>query len=111
MLHYSNNTGVYNARYVYITSRYYATCNSEIFGSVYYFHISDVGRFLKRLIDNNEQERKVMKDVPGWIPGTYYGSPVYHNKSIWVDPNEEEFWAHCDPYWGYYKQRMHRHWH
>lgn len=66
-------------------------------------------RFLQRLVDNREYEKEIMKDVPGWIPGTYYGSPVYHQRQFWTDPAAEEFWAHSHPKKGYYNQQMERH--
>lgn len=37
-----------------------------------------------------------MKDVPGWVPGTYYGTPVYYRKGIWAEPSLQEYYAHAD---------------
>jgi len=50
--------------------------------------------FLKQMVKNREDEKELMKDVPGWIPGTFYGTPVFHNKSCWHDPDMTEFYAH-----------------
>lgn len=73
----------------------------------YYFSL----RFLKRLLVNREEEAEIMKDVPGWIQGTYLGSPVYHNKTFWGDPSAEEFWVHSDYNKGYYGQQFERLYH
>lgn len=34
-------------------------------------------RFLIMLYNNREMEKKIMEDVPGWVPGTLYGKPYY----------------------------------
>jgi hypothetical protein len=40
---------------------------------------------------NREEEDKVMKDVPGWQTGTWYGEPVYFTTSAgWFDPIDKE---------------------
>lgn len=52
-----------------------------------------------------------MSDDPNWIPGTYYGSPIYHNKDIWHDPSAEEFWVHSKFKDGYYRQQFEKHYH
>lgn len=34
-------------------------------------------RFLIMLYNNRETEKKIMADVPGWVPGTFYGRPYF----------------------------------
>ncbi|XP_013379785.1 NADH dehydrogenase [ubiquinone] 1 alpha subcomplex subunit 13 [Lingula anatina] len=52
---------------------------------------------LKQLVKNREEEAELMKDVPGWTVGTYYGKPVYRNPNKrWVIPSGIEFYAHRD---------------
>lgn len=36
-------------------------------------------RFLIMLYNNREMEKKIMGDVPGWVPGTLYGKPYYQS--------------------------------
>ncbi|EEC05407.1 NADH:ubiquinone oxidoreductase, B16.6 subunit/cell death-regulatory protein, putative, partial [Ixodes scapularis] len=56
-------------------------------------------RYLKQLKKNFEEEKRVMKNVPGWKVGTYYGEPLYKTMSpnYHVDPPMEEYYAHTDP--------------
>lgn len=39
-----------------------------------------------------------MKNVPGWVVGTWYGEPVFKGlpKDTLVDPNFKEFYVHTD---------------
>ncbi|XP_029828793.1 NADH dehydrogenase [ubiquinone] 1 alpha subcomplex subunit 13 [Ixodes scapularis] len=55
--------------------------------------------YLKQLKKNFEEEKRVMKNVPGWKVGTYYGEPLYKTMSpnYHVDPPMEEYYAHTDP--------------
>lgn len=40
-----------------------------------------------------------MKNVDGWVTGTLWGKPVYHNiRDRWIDPSADEYFAHCK-YW------------
>jgi hypothetical protein len=42
-----------------------------------------------------DKENEVMKDVPGWVTGTWYGEPVYFTMGDkWWDPTQFEFFAH-----------------
>ncbi|KAH7727607.1 Protein C34B2.8 [Aphelenchoides avenae] len=51
--------------------------------------------FLKILNKNRDMESEVMKNVPGWKTGTWYGEPVYFTLGDkWWDPLPEEFYAH-----------------
>merc|ERR1712083_1197681 len=38
-------------------------------------------QFLRHLWNNREEERELMKNVPGWKVGTWYGEPVYHQEA------------------------------
>ena len=45
-------------------------------------------RHLKSLKANRDAEEEVMKKVPGWVTGTYYGEPVYYTtQGGWWDPH------------------------
>ena len=68
-------------------------------------------RYLKQLVRNREHEKEIMKDVPGWIPGTYYGTPIFYRKGIWHDPSYDEYYAHSDYTKGYYADYAERHYH
>ncbi|KAH7957196.1 hypothetical protein HPB52_015957 [Rhipicephalus sanguineus] len=56
-------------------------------------------RYLKQLKKNREEERELMKDVPGWEVGTYYGERLYKTISpdTHIDPFADEFFAHAEP--------------
>ncbi|KAJ8714446.1 hypothetical protein PYW07_002671 [Mythimna separata] len=56
--------------------------------------------FLKQLRRNREAERELMKDVPGWEVGTYYGEKVYNllPPDTLVEPIYHEYYAHSRPY-------------
>lgn len=57
--------------------------------------VGHVVRFLSALKKNRELEEEVMKDVPGWQTGTWYGEPVFFTLGDkWWDPGQEEFFAH-----------------
>lgn len=36
--------------------------------------------YLKQVRRNRDEEAKLMKDVPGWKVGTWYGEPIYKTK-------------------------------
>ena len=49
---------------------------------------------------NREEENNLMKNVPGWETGTWFGEPVYKtNKNLdkWIQPNRYEILAHVKP--------------
>lgn len=51
------------------------------------FHFSF--RWLRHVRKNRELENEIMKDVPGWVTGTWYGEPVYFTLGEkWWDPTE-----------------------
>ncbi|KAL3098912.1 hypothetical protein niasHT_024667 [Heterodera trifolii] len=62
-------------------------------------------RIMKR---NRELENEVMKDVPGWKTGTWYGEPVYFTLgNKWIEPISMEVNAHLSfndsPFNHYYR--------
>jgi NADH dehydrogenase (ubiquinone) 1 alpha subcomplex subunit 13 len=55
---------------------------------------------LWQLRRNREEENNLMKNVPGWETGTWFGEPVYKtNKNLdtWILPNRYEVYAHTRP--------------
>ncbi|KAL1490803.1 hypothetical protein ABEB36_013437 [Hypothenemus hampei] len=52
--------------------------------------------FLKQLRINREEERELMKNVPDWKVGTWYGEPIYlgADKNTYFKPDIAEFYAH-----------------
>jgi NADH dehydrogenase (ubiquinone) 1 alpha subcomplex subunit 13 len=46
--------------------------------------------YLKQLRRNRDEEADLMKNVPGWVVGTWYGEPIFKTK-----PND----AFLDPSW------------
>ena len=59
---------------------------------------------------NRDDEEKLMKDVPGWEVGTYYGVPLYHDvENRYPHVPYKEYYAHCRPYAAEAEMR-HREW-
>lgn len=54
--------------------------------------------FLKQLRRNRDEETKLMKNVPGWVVGTWYGEPIFKTtpKDTLPDPHWQDFCAHAD---------------
>uniref|UniRef100_A0A7I5E5Z7 NADH dehydrogenase [ubiquinone] 1 alpha subcomplex subunit 13 n=1 Tax=Haemonchus contortus TaxID=6289 RepID=A0A7I5E5Z7_HAECO len=53
--------------------------------------------WLKLLRKTRDLEDEVMKDVPGWKTGTWYGEPVYFTLGDkWWDPEYFEIFAHSE---------------
>jgi NADH dehydrogenase (ubiquinone) 1 alpha subcomplex subunit 13 len=52
--------------------------------------------YLKRCRQLRDEEEELMKNVPGWVVGTYWGEPVYHTRPAneWHDITDREFFAH-----------------
>lgn len=49
---------------------------------------------------NRDEENELMKDVPGWVTGTWFGEPIFKtNPSLdnWVQPTYLEAYAHVRP--------------
>ncbi|MFH4982371.1 hypothetical protein AB6A40_009080 [Gnathostoma spinigerum] len=66
-------------------------------------------KWLKLLKKNRDLENEVMKDVPGWKTGTWYGEPVYFTLGDkWWDPGMEEVFVHSDRH-RYMSEHMWRH--
>ena len=56
-----------------------------MYNYIYLFLPHRVLRLVKR---NRDLENELMKDVPGWKTGTWYGEPIYftlHDK--WIEPH------------------------
>jgi NADH dehydrogenase (ubiquinone) 1 alpha subcomplex subunit 13 len=46
---------------------------------------------------NRDDENQLMKDVPGWVTGTWFGEPLFKtlpNMEKWVQPTYAEVYAH-----------------
>jgi len=56
--------------------------------------------YLKRLRKLREEEEELMKGVPGWVVGTYWGEPIYHTRpeNEWHDIQAAEYMAHSPDY-------------
>ena len=47
---------------------------------------------------NRDEENELMKDVPGWVTGTWFGEPIYKSNpkyDVWITPSFVEFYPHC----------------
>ena len=56
------------------------------------------GRFLRQLRKNRDEENELMKDVPGWVTGTWYGEPLYNNvNGRFPVVHPETYFAHNRP--------------
>ncbi|XP_049871553.1 NADH dehydrogenase [ubiquinone] 1 alpha subcomplex subunit 13 [Pectinophora gossypiella] len=55
--------------------------------------------YLKQLRKNRDAEAELMKDVPGWEVGTFYGERVYKllPPDTLVEPIFHEYYAHSEP--------------
>lgn len=53
-------------------------------------------RYLKQLRRNRDEEADLMKNVDGWVVGTYKGEPVYKTlpPDTLVKPSLNEFYVH-----------------
>jgi len=65
---------------------------------------------LKAMWINREEERELMKDVPNWIVGTWYGEKVFNDMSRMTYPTRAEMYAHCDPK-ELHKRTWEKYWH
>ena len=46
---------------------------------------------------NRDEENELMKDVPGWVTGTWFGEPQFKtnpNFDTWIKPTYLEVYAH-----------------
>lgn len=66
--------------------------------------------FLKQLRKNRDDEAELMKNVPGWVVGTWYGEPIFKTrpKDEWRVPSIEEYYAHTDD--KHYDDRVYFRW-
>ncbi|CAH2049507.1 unnamed protein product, partial [Iphiclides podalirius] len=55
--------------------------------------------YLKQIRRNRDAEAELMRDVPGWEVGTYYGERVYKliPPDTLVEPIFHEYYAHSSP--------------
>jgi len=53
---------------------------------------------LQQMRKNRDYEAELMKDVPGWVVGTWYGERIYKTigRQDWEHPWVEELYAHGD---------------
>jgi len=67
--------------------------------------------YLKQLRANRDEENELMKNVPGWVTGTWYGEPVYNNiNERFPIVHPEAYYAHAPEskmYDRYYERRKH----
>lgn len=52
--------------------------------------------YLKQLKLNRAEEEDLMKNVPGWEVGTWYGEKIYNTvpEDTLINPNFKEYYAH-----------------
>jgi NADH dehydrogenase (ubiquinone) 1 alpha subcomplex subunit 13 len=46
---------------------------------------------------NRDEENALMKDVPGWVTGTWFGEHVYKsnpNFDVWINPTWKDIYPH-----------------
>jgi len=67
--------------------------------------------YLKQLRANREEEEELMKNVPGWKTGTWFGEPVYNNvNDRFPVVHPEAYYAHAPfskMHDRYYERRKH----
>jgi len=53
---------------------------------------------LLRVHENREVEANLMKDVPGWVVGTWFGEPIFKTipEDEWEEPDDREYFIHTD---------------
>ncbi|KAE9555263.1 hypothetical protein FO519_001514 [Halicephalobus sp. NKZ332] len=70
--------------------------DTDVLNSVQPFLTAERDReWLKLLKRNRDIENELMKDVPGWKTGTWYGEPVFFTLGDkWWDPGQMEVFAH-----------------
>lgn len=67
--------------------------------------------YLKQVRRNRDDEAELMKNVPGWKVGTWFGEPIYKTRpnDEWHDPIIQDFYGHCAT--KYFLQRVYqKHW-
>jgi len=69
-----------------------------------------LNRYLTQIRKNRDEENRLMKDVPGWITGTYYGSPVFKSRDPeeWHDMSSTELFCHADPWYHRHHMQYHK---
>lgn len=65
--------------------------------------------WLKHVRKNRDLENEIMKDVPGWVVGTWYGEPVYFTLGDkWFDPTQLEYFIHAEDH-TFFREHLWRH--
>ena len=65
--------------------------------------------YLRHLRRMRDFERDLMKDVPGWEVGTWYGKEVYNHPPDLMEPEGVEWYMFCPIIWRTFEKRV-RHW-
>lgn len=55
---------------------------------------------LWQLRRNRDEENELMKDVPGWVTGTWFGETIFKtnpNLDKWIEPTVIEAYSHVRP--------------
>lgn len=67
--------------------------------------------YLKQIRRNRDEEAELMKNVPGWVVGTWYGEPVFKTlpKTQWVDPSIYDFYGQTSDR-EFRKRALFKHW-
>jgi len=63
-----------------------------------YFRAERQRAKLLRVHENRDIERELMKNVPGWEVGTWFGEPIYKtiDENEWEEPDDREYYIHTD---------------
>jgi len=66
--------------------------------------------YLKRCRQLRDEEEELMKDVPGWVVGTYWGEPVFFTRPAneWHNINAREYLAHSPDYQAQFFQNFYK---
>lgn len=60
---------------------------------------------------NRDEENELMKNVPGWVTGTWFGEPVYNNDAKrFIQANYMDYYMHR-PMSEMYNHFSERQWH
>ncbi|XP_076667532.1 NADH dehydrogenase (ubiquinone) B16.6 subunit [Andrena cerasifolii] len=64
---------------------------------------------MKQMRAVRDEEADLMKNIPGWEVGTFFGEPIYHTvpKDEYVEPSLQELVAHSSP--NEYDAHVYRH--
>lgn len=77
--------------------------DADIINAMEPFLLAERDRQVLRIMKKNYQlEKELMKDVPGWKVGTWYGEPIYYTMNDeWIEPIAMEVCGHLRKgHWG-----------